>query len=131
MKKNLILIRGVSGSGKTTFGELFGAAVLSADEYFMKDGKYEFNATKLPQAHKWCQDAVKLRMEASPETRSKIVVANTFTTEWEMKPYFDMAKKYGYRVFSVIVENRHGGTNVHDVPAETLVKQKSRFDIKL
>ena len=131
MNRDLILRRGVFGSGKTTFGELFGAAVLSADEYFMNNGKYEFNATKLPQAHKWCQDAVKLRMEASPETRSKIVVANTFTTEWEMKPYFDMAKKNNYRIFTIIVENRHGGTNVHDVPTATLEKQKARFDIKL
>jgi hypothetical protein len=46
-------------------------------------------------------------------------------------PYYDLAKKHGYRVFSVIVENRHEGVNSHDVPEETLQKMRSRFDIKL
>jgi hypothetical protein len=32
----------------------------------------------------------------------QIVVSNTFTQEWEMKPYFDMAEKYGYKVFSIM-----------------------------
>ena len=37
----------------------------------------------------------------------EIVVSNTFTMEWEMEPYYELAKKYGYKVFSIIVENRH------------------------
>ena len=61
----------------------------------------------------------------------KICVANTSTTEREMRPYRRLAQKYGYKVFSVIVENCHGGVNVHDVPAETLDKMTKRFDIKL
>jgi len=31
----------------------------------------------------------------------------------------------------VIVENRHGGENEHDVPEETLKKMLDRFSIKL
>ena len=61
----------------------------------------------------------------------KIVVSNTFTQEWEMKPYFDLAEKNGYKVFSIIVENRHGGENAHNVPQETLEKIKNKFEIKL
>ena len=61
----------------------------------------------------------------------KIVVSNTFTQEWEMKPYFEWAEDFGYKVFSIIVENRHGGENVHNVPQETLEKMKNRFEIKL
>jgi len=69
--------------------------------------------------------------EAMETGLSKICVANTFTTQREMKEYFQLAKQFGYRVFTVIVENRHGGTNVHDVPEQVLTKQKVRFDIKL
>jgi hypothetical protein len=29
----------------------------------------------------------------------KIIVSNTFTQEWEMKPYYEMADEYGYMVF--------------------------------
>ena len=61
----------------------------------------------------------------------KIAVSNTFTQEWEMKPYFELAEKYGYMVFSVIVENRHGGVNQHNVPEEKIEQMKNRFEIKL
>lgn len=94
----------------------------------MKNGKYEFDPTKLPQAHAQCQKRTEEAMETG---LNKLCVANTFTSEWEMKDYFALAKKYGYRVFTVITENRHGGTNVHDVPAAVLQKQKDRFNIKL
>jgi hypothetical protein len=59
------------------------------------------------------------------------VVSNTFTQEWEMKPYFDLAKTYGYQVFSIIVENRHEGENVHGCPKETIEKMRERFEILL
>jgi hypothetical protein len=59
------------------------------------------------------------------------VVSNTLTTEKELKPYYELAEKYNYTVFSLIVENRHGGTNVHNVPEETLDKMEKRFSIKL
>lgn len=61
----------------------------------------------------------------------KIVVSNTFTQEWEMKPYMNMAKEWGYTVFSIIVENRHGGVNQHGVPEDKLQQMKDRFEIKL
>jgi len=61
----------------------------------------------------------------------RIVVSNTFTQEWEMEFYYDWALDFDYKVFSLVVENRHGGTNVHNVPEDTLVKMKERFEIKL
>lgn len=61
----------------------------------------------------------------------EIAVSNTFTQEWEMEPYMELAKKYGYTVFTIIVENRHGGVNQHNVPDEVLNKMRERFEIKL
>jgi len=61
----------------------------------------------------------------------KIVVSNTFTQEWEMQPYIDMAKDNGYKVFTIVVENRHGGKNEHNVPDEIIDKMKGRFEIVL
>jgi hypothetical protein len=60
-----------------------------------------------------------------------VIVSNTFTQEWEMKQYYELAEKYGYTVFSLIVENRHGGVNEHGVPKEKLEQMKDRFSIKL
>lgn len=104
--------------------------VISADDYFVdkKTGQYNWSVDKLGEAHKYSQDTTINHMRKGT---SKIFVANTFTTEKEMKPYFDMAKLFNYKIFTIVVENRHGGTNVHDVPTETLAKQKERFSIKL
>jgi hypothetical protein len=48
-----------------------------------------------------------------------------------MAEYFDLAKQYGYQVFTIIVENRHGGVNEHGVPDEKLEQMKNRFEVKL
>ena len=122
--KKLILVRGCSGSGKSTFAELLSEFVISADDYFMVHGEYKFDPTKLHFAHKQSLDATETSMVNDVE---QIVVANTFTTEKELSPYFTLATRYGYSVFSVIVENRHGGTNVHNVPAERVKKQEQRL----
>lgn len=123
--KTCILVRGVSGAGKSTFvQECFGRLCnLEADMYFMRDGKYLFEPSKLKQAHGWCQSETEKQMKFGYD----IVVSNTFTTEWEMKPYLDLAEKYGYTVFTVIVENRHGNKDIHNVPQETRQKQAERL----
>ncbi len=61
----------------------------------------------------------------------KIIVSNTFTQEWEMEAYYWLAEQYGYRVHSLVVENRHMGVNQHGVPADKLEQMKNRFEIKL
>jgi predicted kinase len=138
MEKVLYIVRGIPGSGKSTFAkQLVGAdfLVCEADKYFMVDGEYKFDATKLKQAHEFCRNTVETYMrdnvEANDQFYRQIAVSNTFTQEWEMQPYFDLAAKYGYAVFTVIVENRHGGVNQHGVPDEVLTKMKDRFEIKL
>ena len=139
MEKVLYIVRGIPGSGKSTFakklvGEDF--LVCEADKYFInqENGKYEFDISKIKDAHKWCQNMVENYMKDSminDQYYPEIAVSNTFTQEWEMRPYFELAKTYGYKVFSVIVENRHGGTNQHEVPEEVLTKMCERFEIKL
>jgi hypothetical protein len=138
MSKELILVRGVPGSGKSTTAKLLGAggagyAHFEADMYFMVDGVYKFDPTKIRDAHAWCQNSVEQAMLLNHTTghNSTIIVSNTFTQEWEMEPYYKLASTWGYKVFSIIVENRHGGVNVHDVPEDVLQAMKDRFEVKL
>jgi adenylate kinase family enzyme len=136
--KELILLRGLPGSGKSTSAKLLGAgatgvAHFETDMYFMKDGKYEFDASKLREAHQWCQNEVghAMLLNHTSNYNDTIIVSNTFTQEWEMQAYFDLADRWDYRVTTLIVENRHGGENVHGVPADKLEQMKNRFEIKL
>ena len=129
MNKELYILRGLPGSGKSTLAESLGGYHLEADMYFTgDDGEYNFDSTKLPEAHKWCQGMVEELMEEDVE---RIVVSNTSTQKWEMDPYFDLAEENGYTVFSLIVENRHGGDNIHGVPSESIERMKNRFEVQL
>jgi len=129
MEKVLYIVRGVPGSGKTTLAKQLTANVFEADHYFYdNDGNYNFIPSEIKEAHKECQQFVGYAMESGIE---KIAVSNTFTQEWEMEPYFELAKKHGFNVFTIIVENRHGGLNQHGVPEDKIEQMKNRFEIKL
>jgi len=129
----LIILRGIPGAGKTTVAKYLtrneGASV-AADDYFTdrETGEYRFDPSKLGEAHNFCQKAVALYMK---DGVSPLVVHNTSTTERELKPYFQMAKEHGYTVFSLVVENRHGHKDVHEVPQDAIERMVNRFSIKL
>ena len=129
MEKVLIIVRGIPGSGKTSFASFLGRAICCADDFFTtRDGKYVWKAERVGTAHEWCQRKCRRFMKKQIET---VIVANTSTTEREMQPYMDLARQFSYKVFSVIVENRHGNVSVHGVPEATLDKMRGRFDVKL
>jgi predicted kinase len=134
--KTLLLLRGLPGSGKSTLAKALGGSHFEADMYFInEDGEYAFNGADIKKAHQWCQSQVELAMIQNHITdglgSSDIIVSNTFTQGWEMEPYYKLAESYGYRVFSLIVENRHGGENIHGAPADKIQAMKDRFEIKL
>ena len=133
MEKMLYSVRGIPGSGKSTCAKSLGGTHFETDMFFMVDGEYKFDFTKLKEAHKWCQDRVgdAMILNITANLNNVIVVSNTFTQEWEMQPYFDMAENFDYKVFSVIIENRHGGNNEHGVPEDKIQLMKDRFEIKL
>lgn len=128
--KALFLLRGLPGAGKSTLAKSIGVSEhYEADMYFVApDGSYQFDVTRIKDAHQWCKDLVMMAMKRE---EPKVVVSNTFTQEWEMEAYYDLAKEHGYTVFSLIVENRHSGVNTHGVPADKLQMMKDRFEVKL
>jgi len=133
----LFLVRGLPGSGKTSFASAIwnDYAVCEADKFFYdKEGNYNFDSSKLKDAHAWCKEQVETKMiehQNNQQYYPEIAVSNTFTQEWEMEDYFKLAEKYGYKVVSLIIENRHGGKNVHGVPDDKIEIMKNRFNIKL
>ena len=96
----LILMRGVSGSGKSTLAEKICAeqdfaVIVSTDHFFMVEGEYRFDPKRLGEYH---AANVKRTEDAMVERCPCIIVDNTNTQAWEMKPYVELAVKHGYSV---------------------------------
>ncbi len=126
--KTLYLLRGLPGSGKTTLAKNIGGVHYEADQYFEKHAGVHFDGYQLQNAHDYCRENVIGAMELGEPT---IIVSNTLTRKKEVEEYMELGERYGYRVFSLVVENRHGGENSHEVGEATLAKMKNRFDLKL
>lgn len=123
----LILVRGLPGSGKSTHArvianEIFRCARIEADMYFTKNGEYVFDTKKLGDAHKWCLDTTSELLSDG----ISVVVSNTFTTKKELKPYFDIAKELGIKPHVILCQGNY--KNIHNVPEETIKKMKNRFE---
>lgn len=134
MEKTLIILRGVSGAGKSTVAEMLSEGVwpiCEADKFhYTEDGVYDWKPENIQAAHKWCQNQVRGYMEDNFHGLGnwvKIIVSNTTTTEKELKPYIDLAEEYGYKVVSLVVENRHGNDSIHNVPQEIRDTQERRL----
>jgi predicted kinase len=123
----LILIRGVSGSGKTTYAKRLmkddpSLSHYEADMYFYNNGDYQFNPSKLKEAHAWC----KSRTEEDLKNGKSVIVSNTFTQKWEIEPYIQLGKKYNV---DIIIKKATGNyQNIHGVPEEALEKMRSRWE---
>lgn len=96
----LILMRGVSGSGKSTLarkiaGEIEGSVILSTDDYFMFEGRYVFDPSKLALYHEMNRERA---MWAMREKTPCVIIDNTNTQAWEMKPYVEAALEHSYEI---------------------------------
>ncbi len=131
--KSLILLRGLPGSGKTTFASLLqktsATKCFSLDSYFTDEsGIYAFDYKMNHLAYKECQNKVENAMAMGEIT---ILVDQTFALMWEMEPYIDLASKYGYRLFVCTLENRHNGKNSHGITDEQILKMAKGFKVEL
>ncbi|GLV31901.1 hypothetical protein CBL_07661 [Carabus blaptoides fortunei] len=142
--KVLVILRGLPGSGKshlarlivtTTINEDPQRFIYSTDEYFLRNGTYQFNPNMLGDAHEWNKRRV---FEAMMLGMSPIVVDNTNTEMWEMKPYAGFAVQYGYAVeimepLTVWIFNppELARRNIHGVPRAKIEGMLERYEKKI
>lgn len=122
----LVLIRGLPGSGKSTMAKALARAGFEhfeADTYHMNnEGDYCFDRANAKAAHEWCQQETRKALERGKQ----VVVSNTFIQLWEMVPYFDMAKVLG--IEPNVLEAKGNWQNVHAVPAEVMANMRERWE---
>ena len=125
----LILIRGLPGSGKSSFAKVISEdgryPVFEIDDYFTdSEGNYSFRYEENHIAYKQCIENVVTAMQS---LCPKIIVANTFTMEWELEPYLQLGKESNYRTYVMVMENRHGMQNIHSIPDEHIQRMREKF----
>ncbi len=119
--KKLVLVRGLPGSGKSTLGKILeheGFVHLEADMYFEVDGEYKYDASKVGEAHRWCQNLTL----ASLKQGRDVVVTNTFTQLRELTPYLNMSSSVE------LIEAKGSWKNTHDVPDSKLIDMAKRWE---
>ena len=150
-QKRVIILRGPSGAGKTTLLKeriLHAGAqvvVCSADKFFEKtrsEGNtevgfrdvpfYDFDVTKLPEAHQWCMGQF---LEALMMGHPIVVVDNTNTRRWEYENYERAARIAGYdvEIIEIVPETiaelkMCAERNTHGVPANAVAAMVMRFE---
>jgi tRNA uridine 5-carbamoylmethylation protein Kti12 len=125
------LLRGLPGSGKSTLAKQILASQadagvetvwFEADHFFYDDDdNYNWDQSKLGQAHSWCQAEVCKALSDG----AHVIVSNTFTTKKEMRVYFDMIHNHGQNPNVICMQSNFG--SVHGVPDEVLDAMKQRF----
>jgi predicted kinase len=127
----MTILRGISGSGKSTKASNMSGTVVSADHYFIqKNGEYVFNGKELGIAHEDC----KQKAREAISRRENVIVDNTNTMLWEMIDYISMAKEAEMEL--EIVDIFDGGCsdeelaerNKHGVPLESIKDMRARYE---
>lgn len=132
--KHLYLIRGLPGSGKSTFAETLSDALhaqhFEHDRYLYTDeGEYLWTEKRMAYAFRQCLRDTEEAMAMATDV--DVVVSNVFPTARAMKNYRKLAEKYSYKVTYIVVENRRGGVNIHDVPQDALDDMRNSFQVAL
>jgi len=101
-EKTVFIMRGIPGSGKTTLSDSIkkenienSVSICSSDSFFTHDGKYEYDSSKIVQAHAVC---FKDFISSISKAIHVIIVDNTNIRIGVINSYISLAVSNGYNV---------------------------------
>jgi predicted kinase len=125
----LTIVRGLPGSGKSTYAKSLGIHHVEADMFWMNNGVYQFpqdddpnKMRYLAMAHKWCYNQVRQAMWYGMD----VVVSNTFTTVDQFASYLELAHILGYDAVVITRKNNFG--SIHAVPVDVVDAMRNRWE---
>jgi len=129
----VIVLQGLSGSGKSTIAKKLvegvnQAVIVSTDQFMVNEaGEYEFDPTKIGEAHGRCFKRFLIALEAD---WSLIVVDNTNTSVAEIAPYMLAASAFGYEAAILRIEcsvEKAAARNLHGTPLDVVQAMAARI----
>ena len=129
--KILTLIRGLPGSGKSELARAIfvnqrDCLHFETDHFFINEkGEYKFDSSKIDDAALDCKNKTEKAMAMGC---SQIVVSNCFLRLFQLKDYYDLAKKYDYVVQEIVCVAPF--LDVHNIPFERYLTMKKYFQYR-
>lgn len=125
----LVLVRGLPGSGKSTFARwMLEQGIIEkineTDDFFMDGGKYRFDGRAIATAHDWNIARTHAYFFHNPAGR--LAVANTFVHLEEMHPYRAIAQRFHVPLSIVVCSGQY--KNVHGVSDLTIDQRRRQWE---
>lgn len=123
----MVLMQGPQGVGKTTIAKAIakrgGVQILSADDYFMKDGSYVFDGTRLADAHAACKRRAEEVLTTSEDVA---LIDNCNKNMRDASAYMSLVTGH-VLVLRIQPKNqveaiRCGNRSVHQVPSKNVIR---------
>jgi predicted kinase len=126
MSQTLFILQGVPGSGKSTLAAYlckYGTtSICSTDYYFIVDGEYKFDPSKLAAFHEANQAASSNFLKRG----YSVIVDNTNIKRIHAKPYVKVAYELGIPVVFIRVNGPFKST--HGVPESTIERMRNEME---
>jgi NEDD4-binding protein 2 len=122
----VILLRGLPGCGKSAYvkHEMTNIKAFSADQFFMKDGEYLFDPSKIGLAHAVCFKDFLTELPIAKPFNYDLVIDNTNIRAYEMAPYIQAANAYGLEHEIITIWAEPDGCyrrTIHGVPFDKIL----------